>query len=293
MASTNHELADFLKRARAQCDPARAGLPPDGRVRRVPGLRREEVAVLAGVSADYYARLEQGRRITPSAAVVAAIGQALDLDAAGQAHLNDLIGISTAPVRRRAPSVQRLRPGLHQLLDSLDGTPALILGRRADVLGANRLAKALFADFDAMPPRERNYTRWLFLDHDARALFADWQAQARAAVENLRLDVGRDPGDEATQSLITELRQRSADFDHWWRQHRVHRRTHGSKKLLHPLVGELTVAYETLPLPGDSETVLFLYTTEAASPSRQALDLLASWTLTHPSATATAVVEPG
>ncbi|MEU3305141.1 helix-turn-helix transcriptional regulator [Streptomyces sp. NPDC006678] len=282
MASPNRELADFLKRARAQCDPARAGLPPDGRVRRVPGLRREEVARLAGVSADYYARLEQGRRITPSPAVVEAIGHALGLDAASQAHLNDLIGTTTAPARRRTPSVQRLRPGLHQLLECLDGSPALILGRRTDVLGANRMAKALFTDFDAMPPGERNYARWLFLDQDARALFIDWEIQARAAVENLRLDAGRDSGDQATQELIAELRERSDDFDHWWQQHRVHQRTHGSKRLLHPLVGQLTVEYETLTLPGDSETALFLYTTEAASASRQALDLLASWTLSSP-----------
>lgn len=282
MASHNRELADFLKRARAQCDPARAGLPPDGRVRRVPGLRREEVARLAGVSADYYARLEQGRRITPSPAVVEAIGHALGLDAASQAHLNDLIGTATAPVRRRTPSVQRLRSGLHQLLESLDGAPALILGRRTDVLGVNRMAKALFTDFDAMPPGERNYARWLFLDQDARALFVDWEIQARAAVENLRLDAGRDSGDQATQELIAELRERSDDFDHWWQQHRVHQRTHGSKRLLHPLVGELTVDYETLTLPGDSETALFLYTTEAASASRQALDLLGSWTLSSP-----------
>jgi transcriptional regulator with XRE-family HTH domain len=282
MARNNRELADFLRRARAQCDPARAGLPPDGRVRRVPGLRREEVALLAGVSADYYTRLEQGRHITPSPAVVEAVGRALGLDAAGQAHLSDLIGATTAPPRRRTPGVQRLRPGLHQLLDSLDGVPALALGRRTDVLGANRLAKALFTDFDAMPPGERNYARWLFLDQNARALFVDWEVQARAAVENLRLDVGRGPGDRAAQELVSLLRERCEDFDHWWRQHRVHQRTHGSKRLQHPLVGELTVEYETLSLPGDAETALFLYTAEAASASRQALDLLASWTLAAP-----------
>lgn len=283
MAQNNRELADFLKRARAQCDPSRAGLPPDGRVRRVPGLRREEVALLAGVSADYCARLEQGRRITPSPAVVEAIGRALGLDAAGQAHLKDLIGVMTAPTRRRTPSVQRLRPGLHQVLDSLSGVPVLILGRRTDVLGANQMAKALFVDFDAMPPGQRNYARWLFLDQDARSLFIDWEIQARAAVENLRLDVGRDPDDQTTQALIADLREQCGDFDRWWEQHRVYQRTHGSKRLSHPLVGELTVEYETLFLPGDTETALFLYTAEAESASQQALDLFASWTLANPS----------
>ncbi len=280
MASVNRELADFLKRSRAQGDPERTGLPPDGRVRRVPGLRREEVARLAGVSTDYYARLEQGRPINPSPAVVEAIGHALGLDAAGLAHLRDLVGVTAARPPARAPGVQRLRPGLHQLLASLDpAVPALVLGRRSAVLGANRMARALFADFEAMPVAERNYTRWLFLDPGARALFADWAVQARAAVENLRLDAVHASDRRATEALVTELRELSEDFDRWWRQHRVHQRTHGSKRLLHPLIGELTVEYETLSLPGDSETTVFLYTAAPGSASAQALDLLASWTL--------------
>ncbi len=283
MARVNREIADFLKRSRAQCDPEQAGLPPDGRVRRVPGLRREEVARLAGVSADYYARLEQGRPITPSPAVIEAIGHALGLDEAGLAHLKDLVGITAARPPARPLSTQRLRPGLHQLLDSLDNVvPALILGRRSAVLGANRMASALFADFEAMPAAERNYTRWLFLDQDARELFVDWEAQARAAVENLRLDAVRASDRQATQALVAELRQLSDDFDHWWRQHHVHQRTHGSKRLRHPLVGELTVQYETLSFPGDSETTLFLYTAEPESASAHALSLLASWTLAEP-----------
>ncbi|MDQ0779645.1 transcriptional regulator with XRE-family HTH domain [Streptomyces aurantiacus] len=280
MAQNNRELADFLKRARSQSDPSRAGLPPDGRVRRVPGLRREEVALLAGVSTDYYARLEQGRRIVPSPAVVEAIGRALGLDVAGQAHLKDLIGSRTGPARRRPADVQRLRPGLYQLFDSLDGVPALALGRRTDVLAANRMAKALFTDFDAMPPPQRNYARWMFLAPETRSLFVNWETQARVAVESLRLEVGRNPDDQATLSLVTELRTRSSEFDRWWEEHRVYQRTHGSKRLLHPLVGELTVEYETVALPGDPDTALFLYTAEAGSASKQALDLLASWTLT-------------
>lgn len=282
MAQNNRELADFLRRARAQIDPSRAGLPSDGRVRRVPGLRREEVAMLAGVSPDYYARLEQGRRITPSPAVVEAIGRALGLDDAGRAHLKDLIGLTSAPAARRSRAVQRVRPGLYQLLDALDGEPALVLGRRTDVLATNRMARALFTDFDRLPPKHRNYARWMFLDEDARALFTDWQDQARAAVESLRFDVGRDPGDRAAAALVAELREHSPEFDRWWEQHRVHQRTHGTKRLRHPLVGELAVEYETLTLPGDPDTTLYVYTTEAGSPSRQALDLLASWTADVP-----------
>ncbi|MEO3811116.1 helix-turn-helix transcriptional regulator [Sphaerisporangium sp. B11E5] len=279
MAETNRELADFLRRARSQGDPTRAGLPPDGRARRVPGLRREEVALLAGVSTDYYARMEQGRPITPSPAVVEALGRALRLDAAGRAHLRDLIGVTPAPARQRPRGVQRVRPGLYQLLDALDGEPALVLGRRTDILAANRMAKALFTDFERMTPRHRNYARWMFLDDDARSLFADWEEQARAAVESLRFEAGRDPGDQATHTLVQDLRAHSPEFDQWWEQHRVHQRTHGSKRLRHPLVGELTVEYETLSLPGDPDTTLFVYTAEAGSPSKRALDLLASWTL--------------
>lgn len=282
VAALNRELADFLRRARAQVDPSRAGLPPDERVRRVPGLRREEVARLAGVSADYYARLEQGRPITPSPAVVDAIGRALELDAAGRAYLEDLIGPSSTSTRRQARGVQRVRPGLYQLLDALDGEPALVLGRRTDILAANRMAKALFADFDQMPAPRRNYARWMLLDPDARSLFVDWPDQARAAVESLRFEVGRDPEDRGVAELIAELREHSPEFGEWWAQHRVHQRTHGSKRLHHPLVGELTVEYESLNPPGDPDTTLYVYTTEPGSSSRKAINLLASWTAPTP-----------
>lgn len=280
VAHKNHELADFLKRARSQSDPSSADLPPDGRVRRVPGLRREEVARLAGVSTDYYARLEQGRNIAPSPAVIEAIGRALALDPAGRTHLRDLLAAGgSAPAGRAPGAVQRVRPGLRRLVETLDGEPALVLGRRTDVLAANRMARALFADFERLPARERNYARWILLDDHARALFTDWEEQARTAVESLRLDAGRDPDDQATAALVAELRERSGAFRQWWEQHRVHQRTHGSKRLRHPLVGELTVEYETLTPPGDSDTTLYLYTAEPGSSSKRSLDLLASWTL--------------
>lgn len=280
MADNNRELGSFLRKARSHRDPERAGLPPDSRARRVPGLRREEVAHLAGVSTDYYARLEQGRPITPSPGVVDALCRALGLDEAGRAYVHTLVGVTDAPSRRHSRSVPRLRPGLHQLVDALDGEPVLVLGRRSDVLAATRMAKALFTDFDRLPARHRNYARWMFLDAEPRSLFIDWEEQARAAVENLRLEAGRAPDDRATNELIAELREKSTAFHYWWEQHRVHQRTHGSKRLHHPLVGELTVEYETLTLPGDPDNTLFFYTAEPGSSSRQALDLLAMWTLT-------------
>ncbi|MGI5467123.1 helix-turn-helix transcriptional regulator [Streptomyces sp. CA-132043] len=278
--ANNRELGKFLRKARSQVDPEQAGLPPDSRTRRVPGLRREEVARLAGVSTDYYARLEQGRPIAPSPGVVDALCRALGLDEAGRTYLHTLLGVTAAPSRRHSRSAPRLRPGLHQLIDALDGEPVLVLGRRSDVLAANRMAKALFTDFDQMPVRHRNYARWMFLSEEPRSLFVDWEDQARAAVESLRLEVGWDADDQATNDLIAELREKSTEFDHWWEKHRVHQRTHGSKRLHHALVGELTVEYETLTLPGDPGKTLFVYTAEPGSSSRQALDLLAMWTLT-------------
>ena len=274
--TTNRELADFLRRARAAAPADRAGLPADARVRRVPGLRREEVAFLAGVSTDYYTRLEQGRRITPSTGVLDAISRALGLDDAGRAHLTHLVGPGGSRPRT-TPVVQRVRPGVHQLLESLDDQPALVLGRRTDVLATNRMARALFADFDAMLPRERNYARWVLLADGARELFVDWDVQARAAVESLRLDVGRDPEDRSSRALVAELSASSPEFRTWWEEHRVHQRTYGSKRLRHPVVGELTVGYESLLLPGDTDQTLFVYTAERGTASAQALGVLASW----------------
>lgn len=286
MAGRNSELADFLRRARSQQDPQRAGLPADARVRRVPGLRREEVALLAGVSTDYYARLEQGRRIIPSPAVIDALVRALDLGPAGRSHLTDLLGVGpSGSSRSRGQAVQRVRPGVHQLIASLDGVPALALGRRSDVLAANPLARALFADFERMPPHQRNYARWIFNDTAARSLFVDWDQQARATVESLRLDLGADPNDQLTCELVDDLRASSPEFRRWWDEHRVYQRTYGAKRLRHPIVGDLTVDYETLSLAGDKDTTLYLYSTEPDSPSHRALSLLVSWTLTAPLST--------
>lgn len=278
MADLNRELADFLKRARAAVDPARTGLPTDGRIRRVPGLRREEVARLAGVSTDYYTRLEQGRRITPSQGVLDGIAHALDLDSTARAHLGHLVGATSARATE-SRAVQRVRPGLRQLLDSLDGSPAMILGRRTEVLAVNRAARVLIADFDAMRPPERFYARWMFLNADARELFADWDVQARAAVENLRLEVGNDAHDPIMAALVDELSTASSQFRTWWAEHRVFQRTNGTKRLRHPVVGELTVDYETFTMPGDPGQTLFVFSTAAGTPSREALDLLMSWSL--------------
>lgn len=288
MSDPHRELGEFLRRARARRNPETTGLLPDDRIRRVPGLRREEVALLAGVSTDYYTRLEQGRNIAPSTQVIDALIRALDLDAAGQAYFRTLVTTAEAPVSRSRPSVQRVRPGLYQLLDSFGSQPALILGRRTDILASNALARALFADFEAMPAKHRNYARWMLLDDGARSLFRDWEEQARNAVEALRLDAALTPNDQGTQQLVGELSLASDEFRQWWSAHRVHQRTHGTKRLNHPVVGELDVQFETFTLPGEASQVLYVYSAEPGTTSQQNLSLLASWMQTR----ATEVHEP-
>jgi transcriptional regulator with XRE-family HTH domain len=275
VSGPNQELSDFLRRARASVDPRNMGLPGDTRARRVAGLRREEVAFLAGVSADYYTRLEQGRNINPSQAVLDAVARALDLDAAGRAHLSNLVKANNGQAREPLAIMRIPRAGLRQMVDALDRQPALILGRRSEVVASNPMAHALFTDFSLLRPRERNYTRWILLNPQARELFIDWATQARVAVENLRLDVATYSDDPATWDLIEELREGSAEFRQWWEEHRVRQRTYGSKQLRHPLVGELTVDYETLSFPGDPEIKLFIFTTESGSSSRRAIERLA------------------
>lgn len=281
MSDPHRDLGEFLRRARASRDPERAGLLPDGRIRRVPGLRREEVALLAGVSTDYYTRLEQGRHIVPSTQVIEALTTALDLDDAGETYLRTLISVVGSFATRPRPVVQRVRPALHRLLNSFAGQAALILGRRTDILASNPLARALFADFDALPAKHRNYARWMLLDEHAHDLFRDWEEQARNAVEALRLDSAATPNDPGTQQLIGELSLSSPEFRQWWSGHRVHQRTHGTKRLNHPVVGTLDVQFETLTFPGDDHQVLYLYSTEPGTASHEALTLLANWTTPH------------
>jgi transcriptional regulator with XRE-family HTH domain len=273
----NLELRDFLRSRRARIRPDEAGLGSHAGRRRVPGLRREEVAQLAGVSVDYYVRLERGRTPNASAAVLDAVARALRLDPAERAHLFDLAKPKPGSTGRRPAPPQRVRPGLLRVLDTLTDTPAMILGHRLDVLAANPLAKALYTDFDALPHRERNLARFIFLDPTAHDLLADWETAARGTVAALRLYAGRHPDDPRLNELVGELSVRDEDFRQWWADHDVLQYTHGIKLYRHPLVGELTLAYESLTLPDDPDQALYLYTAEADSPSEHALRLLAGW----------------
>jgi transcriptional regulator with XRE-family HTH domain len=276
----NEELKEFLRSRRARLDPADFEVDAAPRVRRVPGLRREEVAHLAGVSVDYYSRLEQGRDLNVSDEVLDAVARALRLDDVERAYLFEITRKAARRRRRRTPGrVQRVRPGMWRLLETLDDvTPAFVFGRRMDVLATNHLARALLTDFDALPVRDRNMLRYTFLDESVRVLYRDWEAVARDNVAILRLDAGRHPDDPLLAELVGELAVKSPEFRRWWAAHDVRERSHGTKHYHHPVVGDLTVDYECLALPGDPDQTLCVYTAQPGSASETSLKLLANWT---------------
>lgn len=276
--AAKEELREFLRSRRARLEPAEVGLAAGVGPRRVAGLRREELAQLAGVSVDYYVRLEQGRDINVSEDVLGAVAHALQLSDDERAHLFDLARPTRTRRRTKTARPQRVRPGIRVLIDAM-ATPAFVVGRRTDLLATNRMTRALLCDFDARPPRERNHARSVFLDPAARELYLDWETVARDNVATLRMDAGRHPDDPALSELIGELSVKSPEFAAWWADHEVLRRGHGTKRYRHPIVGELTVAYEALPVPDDPDQTLFVYTVEPGSASERAMHLLAEWTL--------------
>ncbi|RST18811.1 XRE family transcriptional regulator [Streptomyces sp. WAC05374] len=272
------ELSEFLRSRRARLKPQDVGLPAFGRHRRVPGLRREELAQLAGVSVAYYTRLEQGNGRNVSTEVLDAIARALRLTDAERDHLTHLAKPAHKK-KRRAPATrpQTVRPALQHLLDAMDGVPAYLLGRRLDIVGWNRMARALLGDLAALEPHERNMAWQVFLAPNARDLYVDWEAKATEVVSVLRMYAGCSADDPQLSSLVGELSVKSADFRRLWAAHTVQDKGHGTKRLRHPLVGELTLAYETLKVPDDHDMALVTYTAEPGSPSADALRLLANW----------------
>ncbi|MFF4545128.1 helix-turn-helix domain-containing protein [Streptomyces sp. NPDC001435] len=278
MGEPSRELADFLRTCRARITPDQAGLPADGRARRVPGLRRDEAARLAGVSTEYYTRIEQGRAHNPSPEVFEALARALRLDHFEREHLADLLAHRPATARRAPTSPQRVRPGLHLVLHTLDHVPALILGRRTDVLAANRLAREVLTDFEALPATRRNLARYYLLDPEARERVGEWERAGAETVAVLRLEAGRHPHDRQLADLIGELTLRCPEFTTWWNDHRVLRRTHGTKHHRHPLVGDLHFTYESFQPLGDTDQTLCVYTAEPGSDTAEALRLLAGRT---------------
>ncbi|MFJ7291987.1 helix-turn-helix domain-containing protein [Streptomyces collinus] len=270
------ELSEFLRTRRARLKPEDVGLPDFGR-RRVPGLRREELAQLAGVSVAYYTRLEQGNGRNVSAEVLDAIAHALRLSDAEHAHLMHLAKPKKKHEKKPAARSRQVRPALRHLLDSIDNVPAYIVGRRSDILAWNRMAAALFGDWAEQPAQERNWARMVFLRPAYRELFVEWDQKAADIVGYLRMDAGCHPDDPQLSALVGELSVKSEDFRRLWAAHDVKEKSYGVKRMRHPLVGELTLSFETFRLVDESEQSLITYHAEPGTASAEALRLLASW----------------
>jgi transcriptional regulator with XRE-family HTH domain len=270
------ELREFLRSRRARLKPEDIGLPSYER-RRVPGLRREELAQLAGVSYAYYARLEQGYGETMSAEVLDAVARALRLTEEERDHLTRLAQSDRNRTPQAASPPQRLRPTVQNLLDTL-GVPAYVVTRRLDILGWNRLATVVFGDWARLPPEERNVARLIFLSAEARDRFAEPDRTAAKVAGVLRRNAGKSPEDAHISSLIRELSQKSEQFRRLWARHEVSCGTVGdSVRMRHPLVGEFDLVHEPMALPGGAPMRLNTYHAEPGSASEEALRMLASW----------------
>jgi transcriptional regulator with XRE-family HTH domain len=275
------DVREFLSSRRARITPEQAGLPAYGGNRRVPGLRREEVAMLAGVSVDYYIRFERGNLSGASDAVLESLAAALQLDEAEHEYLFDLARRAhESPARRRKATSHALRRVVQQVLDAIDA-PAWVRNARHDLLAANQLARALYAPVLADPRRPANNARFLYLDPAAHDFFIDWERAADDIVAMLRLEAGRHPYDKSLTNLIGELSTRSEEFRHRWASHDVRFHRTGSKRLHHPVVGNLTLHFEAMTLASEPDLTLLIYTAEPGTASADALQLLASWAATH------------
>lgn len=280
------EVREFLTSRRARISPQQVGLPVVGQ-RRVPGLRRNEVATLAGVSIEYYARLERGQLAGVSAGVLDAIARALQLDAAEREHLFDLAqaadGSSLLARRRtRGEKPWHLQPSLQWVLDAMRDAPAIVGNGRADLLAANHLGRALYSDLIAGTggSGHPNFARFTFLDPAARRFYPDWDFFAGITVANLRTEAGRNPHDHQLHELVGELSTRSVEFRERWSAHDVRIHAAGTKHFRHPVVGDLVLAYETVDLRTDAGLAMTVYAAEPGSPSDHNLKLLASWAAT-------------
>ena len=273
-------IREFLASRRARVTPQQAGLPVYGSNRRVSGLRREEVAMLAGISVEYYTRIERGNTQGVSDDVLDRITRALQLDEAERAHLFDLVRNSgPAGASRRRPAQERVRPAVQLVLDSI-AAPAYVRNERLDILAANALGEALYAPAFEFDTRPVNMARFLYLSPKAPEFFVDWDMILSDAVAILRSAAGRDPYDKRLTELIGELSTRSDEFRVRWAAQNVKFHRSGTKRFHHPLVGDLTLNFEALELAADPGQRINVYAAEPGSSSAEALDLLASWIAT-------------
>ncbi|MEU6353950.1 helix-turn-helix transcriptional regulator [Streptomyces sp. NPDC047072] len=271
------EIRGFLMSRRAGITPEQAGLPHVSGNRRVKGLRREEVAMLAGLSVEYYTRIERGRLGGASESVLDAIARALRLDDDERAHLYDLArNVSPGSRRTRPARASPLTASVRQVLDSMS-VPAVVQNGRLDLLAANDLGRALYADLFTTPERPPNFARYVFLDPRAEDFYADLDEARDLLVAMLRATAGRDPLDRRVTELIGELSARSTDFAARWARHHVRRHSRGRKTVHHPVVGTMDLAYDDFALPGDPDVTLTTYTADPCTPSADALTLLAAW----------------
>lgn len=278
------EIRDFLASRRARITPEKAGLAAYGGNRRVPGLRRGEVASLAGVSIEYYTRLERGNLAGVSDEVLEAVARALQLDEAERAHLFDLARAAGAGgrSRRRPAPKQTVRPSVQAILHGMTGTPAFVRNGRLDILAINSLGQALYSEAFTGPKRPVNLARFCFLEPRALTFYPNWDEAANTTVALLRTEAGRDPHDKALQDLIGELSTRSDQFRTRWAAHNVRLHRTGLKHFHHPVVGNLDLAFDAMDLSADPGLTMTAYSAEPGSPAEDSLKLLASWAATSP-----------
>jgi len=273
VSSDRSALADFLRARRDRITPAQAGIDPMPGPRRVPGLRREELAHLAGVSTDYYSRVEQGRQANISPEVLEALARALRLHRDERTHLLDLAGPTTLKPVVHEPA-QRADPGLLRMMNSLEHLPVNLIGRRGDVLARNTLLSAVL---DTPMPVGSSFTRYLFENPDARARIVNWEDFAQASIAALRGEAGRRPHDARLIELIADLRASHPDVEDWWNDHRVRDYTSMHKHIRHDTAGDLHFDIEILSTPHEPDQRLVAYTTDRESKTAEALHFLATW----------------
>lgn len=279
---TPNDIREFLTSRRARLTPDQIGLPDFGGRRRVPGLRREEVALVAGMSVEYYIRFERGNAKGVSEAVLEGISRALRLDDAERTHLYDLVRAANEgehPRRRRGVSrPQQIRPGLQQLMDAMTDVPVFVQNGRLDILATNRLGYAVFSELYLQPQRPANFGRFVFLDPRAAGFYRDWDDAAYGTVALLRGEAGRSPHDRVLSDLVGELSTRSEPFRALWASHDVREHRTGIKRITHPVVGDLDLAFEAMDISSEPGLQLIAYSAQPGSATAEGLNLLASWT---------------